>query len=538
MRQRFPQLSTLAVLIGALIMAVFVLSSHARVVRADDDVFVEAYPPIGVVGDVIEFWADTRDGETCRWDFGDGRTSAEVDPAIAYAAPGTYLVSVTVSGGAGGDRTGSLTLAITSADQPVVLVTYLQDRGNINFWSDVAGGVTPYSYCWHFDADEVCDLKFNGGTHEFPPGDHVVRLVVTDAKGKTAETQVTIRVDEERAKAVDLSAPGIATTECVDCEGKDHLIIVASDDHSRHATEVAQLKALVGASYEIHEPLVEGSQLSSEADRLRALLDKLENEGNVRTLLVFYRGHGTHAPNPKLAFSNKNSELPLTELFEEIAEIEACTVGLVYDSCYSGCVPFDMPAGGIARCKTMAAWSVWCGEISICTKGVTEPFLASLEAGSSLERAFESARHDEDVQEQGGWSQAWCGPRCPCAERCGDGTDLSEGIDYGIPEGDRDRDTVIDADDNCPDIPNRDQKDADGDGLGDVCDPYPCPEDMSCLECCTVKGGDQAHVWACFEGCGMDADEDGVPDSLDNCPAVPNPAQEDANGDGVGDACE
>jgi hypothetical protein len=35
-----------------------------------------------------------------------------------------------------------------------------------------------------------------------------------------------------------------------------------------------------------------------------------------------------------------------------------------------------------------------------------------------------------------------------------------------------------------------------------------------------------------------DADDDGVTDSADNCPATPNPDQADADGDGVGDACD
>ena len=35
-----------------------------------------------------------------------------------------------------------------------------------------------------------------------------------------------------------------------------------------------------------------------------------------------------------------------------------------------------------------------------------------------------------------------------------------------------------------------------------------------------------------------DADLDGVPDSQDNCPNVPNPEQTDSDGDGTGDACE
>ncbi|MDO8559631.1 MAG: Ig-like domain-containing protein, partial [bacterium] len=57
--------------------------------------------------------------------------------------------------------------------------------------------------------------------------------------------------------------------------------------------------------------------------------------------------------------------------------------------------------------------------------------------------------------------------------------------------------------DNCVDVPNPDQRDADNDNTGDACD----------------------------TNCAQDLDRDGICDAIDNCPTVYNPTQ--ANGDGA-----
>lgn len=77
---------------------------------------------------------------------------------------------------------------------------------------------------------------------------------------------------------------------------------------------------------------------------------------------------------------------------------------------------------------------------------------------------------------------------------------------------DRDGDRVPDMNDNCPDIFNPNQEDADMNGIGDICEPPPMPSD--------------------------DRDGDGIKNGMDNCPDVSNPGQEDKNQDFIGDACQ
>jgi len=107
----------------------------------------------------------------------------------------------------------------------------------------------------------------------------------------------------------------------------------------------------------------------------------------------------------------------------------------------------------------------------------------------------------------------------------------------GAPEPDADSDGVPDADDNCPNTPNANQSNVDGDSLGDLCDTETGIAGVGDCGDGFDNDGDGATDGA-DTGCAADSDGDGVPNSSDNCPNTPNTNQSNVDGDSLGDLCD
>jgi len=107
---------------------------------------------------------------------------------------------------------------------------------------------------------------------------------------------------------------------------------------------------------------------------------------------------------------------------------------------------------------------------------------------------------------------------------------------------DSDNDGVIDDNDNCINISNSNQADADNDGIGNACE-ADTDEDGVIDDndnCINISNSNQADADndGIGNACEVDTDNDGIIDDSDNCPFISNVNQEDIDNDGIGILCD
>ena len=122
-------------------------------------------------------------------------------------------------------------------------------------------------------------------------------------------------------------------------------------------------------------------------------------------------------------------------------------------------------------------------------------------------------------------------------DRDADGDGVTDVCDPDV-----DGDGIDNVIDNCPMDANASQEDLDRDGDGDVCDPDVDGDDIDNVmdNCPMDANASQEDLDRDGDGdvCDPDVDGDGIDNVMDNCPMDANASQEDLDRDGDGDVCD
>ena len=136
-------------------------------------------------GLVVAFTNTSTLADSFAWDFGDGHTSTDRSPVHAYAANGTYTVTLAVSG-VGGNDTKQIQLSVSSGfiDKPIPRFVESINGLSVSF---TYTGTAATSFLWDFG--DGATSTSNNPVHMFAgPGIKIITLSATNAGGTSTIT--------------------------------------------------------------------------------------------------------------------------------------------------------------------------------------------------------------------------------------------------------------------------------------------------------------------------------------------------------------
>ncbi|HRD82825.1 MAG TPA: PKD domain-containing protein, partial [Saprospiraceae bacterium] len=141
-------------------------------------------------GNTIQFTNTSQGQGSVIWNFGDGQTSIQNNPAHTYAQPGTYTVRLTTANACGETVKER---SITIAPPPVAAFSTMQQSGCapalVQFSNTSTGN--PTTYTWSFPGGTPAASTLSSPSVSYPqPGAYTATLIVSNAAGADTISQM------------------------------------------------------------------------------------------------------------------------------------------------------------------------------------------------------------------------------------------------------------------------------------------------------------------------------------------------------------
>ncbi len=196
---------------------------------------VAAFTPSTTAGDAplsVTFDSSTSSGDITAytWDFGDGSTSTDASPSHTFTDPGSYTVTLTVSGAGGTSAPVSATISVNAPPVPAPVAAFTPSTTagdaplSVTFDSSTSSGdITAYT--WDFgDGSTSTDAS---PSHTFTdPGSYTVTLTVSGAGGTSAPVSATISVNTVAVAPPPISRPILFVS---DRDGNSEVYLLGMD---------------------------------------------------------------------------------------------------------------------------------------------------------------------------------------------------------------------------------------------------------------------------------------------------------------------
>lgn len=226
-------------------------SRTLRVSAANADPVIQSatVPTTAEVGQnlAMSVSASDPDGDalTVTWTLGDGNQRQGTNIQHSYSAEGSFIVTITVSDGRGGEATTVLNVNVSQPDNRQPEISALTVPSSANAGEAVAFAVTatdpdgdPLTYSWNF-GDGSATVASASVSHTFADaGDYTVNVTVADDRGAQVIVGGVIRIQSE-TPVTDITVPITVNGLAAAADGALFFRLEADDNLSRLEFQLA-----------------------------------------------------------------------------------------------------------------------------------------------------------------------------------------------------------------------------------------------------------------------------------------------------------